>query len=224
MVIEQSLTEQENELAQSTENHDWYKVETPLTADPGFFSVQKFCIKILTGGSYKDETDTKTNAKTFRSLDWRTCPGGPLSSFGRWGQNLSMTFSAVGAANKVDSVKATNLRTNESIPLPGNGNTIRFNGTSTGFEQASLLKGTALYTLRYTTGDIILYRCRSNIYTTIVTDSVYLRNSGGMGFSVRCLKDAFWGRQTTSRAGPVCKSGEAVKEDQSWHIHEKPNP
>jgi uncharacterized protein (TIGR02145 family) len=36
------------------------------------------------------------------------------------GQNLSMTFSAAGAAEKVDSVKAANLRTNESVTLPGN--------------------------------------------------------------------------------------------------------
>ncbi len=191
-----------------------------------------------------------------------------------YGQNLNMTFSAIGAASKVDSIKATNLRTNESITLPGNdtlvlskntgiydhknlnqqgivfpnpfqeitnlavsipeaqqvslemrnltgqllastrttvnagfqtfsitvsktgvylvsistlhgteshkvicmetsgnGNTIRFNGTSTGSEQSPLLKGTALYTLGYTAGDIILYRCRGDIYTTIVTDS-----------------------------------------------------
>jgi uncharacterized protein (TIGR02145 family) len=43
-----------------------------------------------------------------------------LSSAIFYGQNLSMTFSAAGAANKVDTVKATNLRTNESVKLPGN--------------------------------------------------------------------------------------------------------
>ncbi|MCX6285409.1 MAG: T9SS type A sorting domain-containing protein [Bacteroidetes bacterium] len=35
------------------------------------------------------------------------------------GQTLYMTFTASGAANTVDSVKATNLRTNENVTLPG---------------------------------------------------------------------------------------------------------
>lgn len=35
-------------------------------------------------------------------------------------QNLSITFSATGAATQIDSVTATNLATNESIKLPGN--------------------------------------------------------------------------------------------------------
>lgn len=36
------------------------------------------------------------------------------------GQTLSITFSAAGASDKVDSVKATNLSTNQTITLPGN--------------------------------------------------------------------------------------------------------
>lgn len=191
-----------------------------------------------------------------------------------FGQNLKMTFSATGAATKVDSVKATNLRTNESVTLPGNdtlvlspklgingrmevsqqgivfpnpcsgrttlvtttnhaeqislevrsltgqllvstratvqsgthtfalslvkvgvylvslttsegtegfkiicteadgtGNTIRYAGIQQGIDQSPPLKGTTIYTLGYQPGDIILYRCRSGIYTTIVTDS-----------------------------------------------------
>ena len=36
------------------------------------------------------------------------------------GQNLHMTFSAAGASTTVDSVKATNLRTNLHVSLPGN--------------------------------------------------------------------------------------------------------
>ena len=43
-----------------------------------------------------------------------------LSSVFLFGQNLNMTFTAAGASDKVDSVKATNLRTNESVTLPGN--------------------------------------------------------------------------------------------------------
>ncbi len=191
-----------------------------------------------------------------------------------FGQDLSMTFSATGEANKIDSVKATNLRTNESITLPGNdtlflspntgikarkdinlqgivfpnpcsgnttlitttrhaehisleirsltgqllastratvqagthsfaislakvgvymvglttiegtegfkiictesegtGNTIRYAGTQQGIDFSPPLKETTIYTLGYHTGDIILYRCKSGIYTTIVTDS-----------------------------------------------------
>ena len=189
-------------------------------------------------------------------------------------QNLNMTFSATGAATKVDSVKATNLRTNESVTLPGNdtlvlspntgikarqdaslqgivfpnpcsgkttlvtttrhaehislevrsltgqllagtratvqsgthafticlanvgvymvglttsegtegfkiictesegtGNTIRYTGIQQGIDQSPSLKETTIYTLGYHPGDIILYRCKSGIYTTIVTDS-----------------------------------------------------
>jgi uncharacterized protein (TIGR02145 family) len=42
---------------------------------------------------------------------------GYVTSFG---QNLSITFSGIGAAIKVDSVTATNLNTHNSITLPGN--------------------------------------------------------------------------------------------------------
>jgi uncharacterized protein (TIGR02145 family) len=48
------------------------------------------------------------------------------------GQNLSMTFSAAGAADKVDSVKATNLRTNENVTLPGDQTLILNANTATG--------------------------------------------------------------------------------------------
>jgi uncharacterized protein (TIGR02145 family) len=189
------------------------------------------------------------------------------------GQNLHMTFTPAGASEKVDSVKATNLRTNLSVTLPGidtlilaytagistlsdknqtgivfpnpfsgrttlvaniqaaqtvsvevfsltgqslaltratvqpgpqtfeltmskvgvymvslttrqgtqgfkiicaestgTGNSVRLAGPA----QSDLItsyKATTIYTLDYTTGDIILYRCRGGIYTTIITDS-----------------------------------------------------
>jgi uncharacterized protein (TIGR02145 family) len=189
------------------------------------------------------------------------------------GQNLNMTFTAAGASDKVDSVKATNLRTNLSVTLPGNDTlllayntgisvlsgldrhgivfpnpfagktafvtTIRkaqavslevynlagqpLTGTrvvvqpgthsfALSFSRAGVymvsvttnlgtegfkvictettgvgdlvsyvgpvndkpnlyLKETAIYTLGYSSGDIILYRCRGGIHTTIITDS-----------------------------------------------------
>lgn len=190
------------------------------------------------------------------------------------GQSLYMTFTAAGAASKVDSVKATNLRTNEHVTLPGNdtlfllfntgittlpglnqqgivfpnpcsgkttlvtkiqktqtvsvevynligqtvarvqamvqtgyqafslsfskvgiymvnlstdkgratfkvicsesseaGDRIRYEGTTQGFDLNPSLKETTIYTLGYKGGDIILYRCRGDIYTTIITDS-----------------------------------------------------
>jgi len=37
-----------------------------------------------------------------------------------YGQNISVTFTGTGAATQIDSVKATNLRTNQSVALPGN--------------------------------------------------------------------------------------------------------
>jgi len=191
-----------------------------------------------------------------------------------FGQNLNMTFTATGVATAIDSVKATNLRTNQSVTLPGNetlmlsystgmnsfseitptGNVFPnpFQGKTTfvvyietpqqvilevrnilgqvvaqtqtivqpgthsfaialsraGIYLVSLstnkgkegykvvcnetseasdrifysgmveddariqnLKNTTVYTLDYTAGDIILYRCRSGVHTTIVTDS-----------------------------------------------------
>lgn len=191
-----------------------------------------------------------------------------------FGQNLNMTFSAAGVATMVDSVKATNLRTNESVTLPGNdtlvlspnlgingrkevsqlgivfpnpcsgrttlvtttkltgqislevrslsgqllastratvqsgthafaislakvgvylvslttceetegfkiictesegaGNTIRYAGIQQEINQFPQLKGITIYTLGYHPGDIILYQCKSGIYTTIVTDT-----------------------------------------------------
>ena len=196
-----------------------------------------------------------------------------LSSMFLCGQNLNMTFFAAGASDKVDSVKATNLRTRLSTSLPGNDTLILaytagittlpdenhqgivfpnpfsdrttlvaniqtaqtvsievFNtsgkalvrtqamvtpgqqkfeltlsragvylvslATKQGTEgfkvictgsagalnrishagpasvnPTSSFKETTLHTLGYTTGDIILYRCRGGIHTTIITDS-----------------------------------------------------
>jgi len=37
-----------------------------------------------------------------------------------YGQNISVTFTGTGAATQIDSVTATNLRTNQSVTLPGN--------------------------------------------------------------------------------------------------------
>lgn len=42
-----------------------------------------------------------------------------LGSLISFGQNISITFTATGSAGRIDSVKATNLRTGESITLPG---------------------------------------------------------------------------------------------------------
>ncbi len=189
------------------------------------------------------------------------------------GQNLNMTFTPAGASDKVDSVKATNLRTNLSVTLPGNdtlvlaytagistlsddnrqgivfpnpfsgrttlvaniqvaqtvsvevfnltgqslartgamvqpgpqsfeitlsgvgvymvslttrqgtqgfkiictestgsGNAVRHTGPAQ-IDPVISFKATTIYTLGYTAGDIILYRCRGGIHTTIITDS-----------------------------------------------------
>ncbi len=196
-----------------------------------------------------------------------------LSSVILCSQTLNMTFKAAGAATKVDSVKATNLRTTETITLPGsdtlvlnvntgivNLNDINRNGCifpnpfagkttflayvgtaqnvtvevynlsgqsvartkaqvqpgsvafslllskvgvymirlttdegTTGFKavctesigggnqilytgtdalpQKQALKGTVIFNLGYKLGDVLLYRCRSGDYTTIITDS-----------------------------------------------------
>lgn len=190
------------------------------------------------------------------------------------GQTLSITFSAAGASDKVDSVKATNLRTNQNVSLPGEdtlilnyvagipvipynhkkcsvypnpfrgkaavaatvtesqavlvtvynltgqlvaqtqavvqpggcvftlavskpgiylvtltGNTftasckavceetsetsnrIFYSGAGEGNDKPLTLKESLTYSLDYSTGDIILYRCRGGVHTTIITDS-----------------------------------------------------
>ncbi len=196
-----------------------------------------------------------------------------VSSLILCGQNLRMTFSAAGASANVDSVKATNLRTNLHVTLPGNDtlilayvtgiNTVsdanrkgivfpnpfsgkttlmagiskaqtvslevyQLNGQLTARTQTAVepgthtfalslsrvgvymvclttdqgtegykiictestgnvdmiryvgpaqgnlapsFKETTIYTLGYTSGDIILYRCRGGVHTTIITDS-----------------------------------------------------
>ena len=203
------------------------------------------------------------------------------------GQNLNITFTASGAADKVDSVKATNLSTNENVTLPGNdtlllsfssgtgitsqtgiihqgiiypnpfsGSTAfvvnvrntqsvalevyTLNGQSLAKTQAvvqpgsnsfdlslskagiylislttdqgtegfkvmcsetsatenkirlsgpapdskkPLLKRMNIYTLAYTDGDIILYRCRGGVHTTIITDSPTLSTNYQVGFA-----------------------------------------
>ncbi|MCX6226638.1 MAG: T9SS type A sorting domain-containing protein, partial [Bacteroidia bacterium] len=54
-------------------------------------------------------------------------------------QNLSVTFSGAGTATQIDSVTATNLRTNQWITLPGDGTLIL--GVSTGVSTISELAG-----------------------------------------------------------------------------------
>ncbi len=210
-----------------------------------------------------------------------------LSSMILCGQNLKITFTASGAAYKVDSVKATNLRTNENVTLPGNDtlilafnsgtgitsntemihqgtvypnpfpgkttfvadvlkaqtltlevytltgqsvartqalvqpgshkfelslskagiymisvtsdqgtegfkimcsessgteNMIRFKGHSPD-NKIPLLKKMNLYTLGYTNGDIILYRCRGGVHITIITDSPTLSKNYEVEFA-----------------------------------------
>lgn len=43
-----------------------------------------------------------------------------LSSIALNGQNINVTFTGTGAATQIDSVTATNLKTNQSVTLPGN--------------------------------------------------------------------------------------------------------
>ena len=52
----------------------------------------------------------------------------------------------------------------------GAGDFIRYTGTVQG-NPIPLLKAITVYTLGYKIGDIVLYRCRGGIYTTIITDS-----------------------------------------------------
>jgi uncharacterized protein (TIGR02145 family) len=51
---------------------------------------------------------------------------GFLASFG---QSISVTFSGAGAAIAIDSVSATNMRTNQQVTLPGNGTLVLAIGT-----------------------------------------------------------------------------------------------
>jgi uncharacterized protein (TIGR02145 family) len=195
-----------------------------------------------------------------------------LSSMFLSGQTYKMTFTASGASGKVDSVKATNLRTNQHVTLPGDdtlclavsagigqlsgqagrgvvfpnpcpgttmlvanvqsaqrvslvmytlagqmaarteafvqpgshafalsisrtgiymvslsteqgttgikvictetaggSNRIRYAGITRG-DQLPSLKSATIYSLGYSTGDVVLYRCRGGIHTTIITD------------------------------------------------------
>ncbi|MEI7980073.1 MAG: FISUMP domain-containing protein [Bacteroidota bacterium] len=197
-----------------------------------------------------------------------------LSSAILYGQRLNITFSPAGASPTVDSVRATNLRTNEHVTLPGNdtlflfyssginnvpglsrqgtvfpnpfagrttfvadiqkaqtvslevfnlagrsvahsqvvvqpgvqsfsislsktgvyvvsmitdtekasfkiictgsaetGDGIDYTGTATDNGKFVSLKETDIYSLGYAAGDIILYRCRGGVHTTIITDS-----------------------------------------------------
>lgn len=202
------------------------------------------------------------------------------------GQTLRVTFSASGASDKVDSVKATNLRTNKSVRLPGNdtlilnyiagipvisdnGNgcavypnpshgkatftahviqpeivlvsvyrltgqlvaqteaavqpgscrfilslsapgvylvsmtndhvslsckvvcaetgepasRICYAGTGQPINPGTSLKASSVYSLDYSTGDIILYRCRGGIHTTIITDSPLISKNYSVEFA-----------------------------------------
>lgn len=80
-------------------------------------------------------------------------------------QNIEISFIGTGAAKKIDSVFARNLSTNNEIALPGKGTLILKNISNV------IPKESTGYELDYKSGDIILYRCESGEYTTIVTET-----------------------------------------------------
>jgi uncharacterized protein (TIGR02145 family) len=51
------------------------------------------------------------------------------------------------------------------------GNRIRYSGSRQGNGNPASRKETTIYTLGYKIGDILLYRCRGGVHTTIITDS-----------------------------------------------------
>jgi len=211
-----------------------------------------------------------------------------LSSIALNGQNINATFTGTGAATQIDSITATNLKTNQSVTLPGNetliltvntgipsvseltnigvvfpnpfsgratfsmiipkvqtvylqvqnlvgqvvaetkalvqpgenefaltvnmagiymvsltselgitsykiicteatepDNRIQFNCLVPGFYRnpSDLKSSQTGYSLGYAIGDIILYRCKSGIYTTIVTDSPAFSKIYNIGFA-----------------------------------------
>jgi uncharacterized protein (TIGR02145 family) len=70
----------------------------------------------------------------------------------------------------------------------GTGDWIRYSGTT--HDAGSLhLKATTIYTLGYSTGDIVLYRCRGGIHTTIITDSPDISKNYTVEF-VPCIDPA----------------------------------
>lgn len=65
-----------------------------------------------------------------------------FASMGSYGQNISVTFTATGAAAQIDSVTATNQSTGESVTLPGNETLVL--GANTGIPSFDELSGTDL--------------------------------------------------------------------------------
>jgi uncharacterized protein (TIGR02145 family) len=83
---------------------------------------------------------------------------------------VSMTTGQGTAAYKVMCTETTTTQNN--IVYKGSGAYSQNSNNGRDNPSRQLLKSTQTsYTLGYTAGDIILYRCRSGIYTTILTDS-----------------------------------------------------
>jgi uncharacterized protein (TIGR02145 family) len=87
-------------------------------------------------------------------------------------QFFSLTLAKAGVymvslttGNGVTGFKVICAETTESA------NTIVYSGKDTGLQKEGSLKETTVYTLGYRVGDIILYRCRGGVHTTIITDS-----------------------------------------------------
>ncbi len=146
----------------------------------------------------------------------------PLASFG---QNISVTFTGTGAATQVDSVKATNLTTNQSVTLPGNETLLLTTNTgipvvselaNSGFVYPNPFSGTAIVSISVMKPQTVYLKIH-NLFGQVVSETKAWVQSGNHEFDISIRTPGMYIVSFTTDQGTV--SNKVICEDATGSVN-----
>ncbi|OFY54599.1 MAG: hypothetical protein A2X22_03185 [Bacteroidetes bacterium GWF2_49_14] len=148
-----------------------------------------------------------------------------LGSITLFGQNISVTFTATGAATQIDSVKATNLTTNQSVTLPGNETLLLT--TNTGIPVVSELanrgivypnpfSGKAMLSISVMKPQIVFLKIQ-NMVGQVVSETKVWVQSGNHEFNISISTSGMYMVSLTTEQGTV--SNKVICEDATGSVN-----